>query len=184
MLPLRFGRTGIGRRGKQWVIERNASVAQPDDAGAFRRSQVLECLRTDDGFDELERRMGGRGSDEQRTPRPIVKAGETAPKELAEARRQLDGLARERAIRCLPCGTRELERVERIAAGGVMDLAERWPVEGLAGTLAEQALERPEAERTDPERGEPTAQGAIEIERRQCGDLRPRRREDGNRLIP
>lgn len=64
-----------------------------------------------------------------------------------------------------------------------MDVAQRWPVERSAGALVEKALERPEAQWPDRNRGQTPSQGAVQAEWWKGGDLRARRKQHRDRLI-
>ena len=154
----------VGSCGEQRVSELDASLRDADqtdfDSGIEQRLRG----RLERGLHERRRRLRGRGCHEQRVARPLWQPDEPVREQVAEARTERQRLAGRPLVASRIHRAGDLEREERVAAGGLVDATQERPREGMSGPVAEDLMDRAGAQRPDRHALRRFTQGPPEIE--------------------
>jgi hypothetical protein len=129
----------------------------------MREPHLLAVQHEHVGVDRLVQRVtrqeraplaGTRRRREQRSARRRRENGETPPDEPAQGLRHRQRRTRSGVGTRIDESACELEREERIAAGGFVDLQQHRTAEGAGEPVLEEPLDRARAQRADPEPGD------------------------------
>ena len=139
--PLIGGAGACVRTGcEQWMREADRAVLERNDFRLHGRSERMQDVAVDCEADQPDGRLCKRGSNGEYAPRCVGQCLQALLNQVLESRWQLVGAGR---------GALELDRIERVSSGELVDSSEQRPRERFAAALLQQAMQRAEAERAE-----------------------------------
>jgi hypothetical protein len=150
-----------------------ASIAGPRSVGRPERR-----------LEQPGRGLGAHGRDQQGLPHRLGQRAQPVGEQRLEVAGDRQGAAVLELPAVLPQRAPDLERVERVAAGGLVQLPQRRPGERRAEAAAEQLVQRAQAERAETEPVHVPGERPFQLERRPSAPVAPSRHQQADRLVP
>ena len=142
-------RQRVGSCSQQRVTELDAFLSDTDQAGFDCGVKQRFRRRPERGLHERRRRLRGGRRHEERVARSLWQPGEPVREQVAEARTEREGLTGRPLVAPSIHRAGDLEREERVAAGGLVDAPHERPRERVTRPVAEDLMDCSGAQRSD-----------------------------------
>ncbi len=157
---------------------RSSSITCPSQAGASRSAAPPPTARSTSSS------VGCDSADAASSATRVSRGSNISRSRTTDASVPGSGSAGSSRIAPLAHGASQLEREHRVPAGQLVDPPQLGPREDEVEPVAQEAVERAEAERGDPQPPQPLLpERAVEVERGGRASVLPQREQEGDALL-